>query len=78
LRKTKGNFFFQTEKTIFLLMLFIYKYLYPKKIFAPYDVKKMRLKKFFFQHIRFDIRPLPQKISLKNNEVFFGIFYQVK
>lgn len=43
-------------------MLFIYKYLHPKKKFAPHDVKNLRLKKFFFQHIRFDIRLLSPKI----------------
>ena len=46
-----------------MLMLLIYKYLHPKKKITLHDVKKLRLKKFFFQHIRFDIRRLsPKKI----------------
>jgi hypothetical protein len=56
-------------------MLFIYKYLYEKKIFSPRYVKKMRLKKFFFQHIRFDIRRLPQKKFIRKNEKFFWDFF---
>jgi len=59
-----------------MLMLFIYKYLHSKKKFAPGDVKKLRLKKFFFQHIRFDIRLLSQKFFHNKNGTVFGIFYR--
>ncbi len=46
-----------------MLMLFIYKYLQEEKKLSSSNVKKKRLKKFFFQHISFDIRSLsPKKI----------------
>ena len=39
--------------------------------------EELRLKKFFFQHISFDIRLLaPKKFHLKKDETFFGIFYR--
>lgn len=47
-----------------MLMLFIYKYLYPEKKCKTTKAKKKRLKKFFFQHISVDIRRLsPKKIQ---------------
>jgi len=79
LNKTKGKKFSTRKKIIFLLMLFIYKYLYPGKKFALFDVKKMGLKKFFFQHIRFDIRFLSPKIfHEKKWNCFWDFLSEVK
>jgi len=59
-------------------MLFIYKYLHSKKKFKPVDVKKLRLKKFFFQHIRFDIRLLsPKKFHHKRRNIFWDFLSEL-